>query len=269
MSIEIKKISTPDFEMEYFTTGSGKTNLVILPGISVKSVMLSADAIAAQYEDMCGDFTLYFFDRRKDMPEDYSVYDMARDTAIAIKAAVPGEICLFGASQGGMMAAVIAAENPGLVSKLALGSSPFTVNPHTRSVAVKWIEHAENGDFEKLYLDFGEKLYPREVFEMYREFLTDQSKTVTADEAKRFITLARGLEGYDMRKLAGKIKCPSLLLLADDDAVLGKEHINEAKALTEGRSNFEMFIYSGYGHAAFDTAPDYRLRLKEFFDRSI
>ena len=265
MSIEIKKISTRGFEMEYFTIGSGKTSLVILPGISVKSVMLSADAIAAQYEDMCGDFTLYFFDRRKDMPESYSVYDMARDTARAVKAAVPGEICLFGASQGGMMACVIAAEDSGIVSKLALGSSAFAVNRRTREVAGKWIEFAENGEYEKLYLDFGEKLYPREIFEMYKDFLVSQSETVTAAEAKRFITLAKGLEGYDMRERAREIKCPSLLLLAEDDAVLGKEHIAEAREIIKDRSNFELFIYSGYGHAAFDTAPDYRQKLKEFF----
>ena len=265
MSIEIKKIQTSDFETEYFTTGSGKTNLVILPGISVKSVMLSADAIAAQYEDMCDDFTLYFFDRRKDMPESCTVYEMARDTAKAINALGLKDICLFGASQGGMIAAVIAAENPELVAKLALGSCAFAVNSQVNETAGRWIELAENGEYEKLFLDFGEKLYPREICEIYRDYFVSQSETVTAEEAKRFITLAKGLDGYDMSERTGEIKCPSLLLLADDDKVFGKGHIAETRELIKGRSNFEIFVYSGYGHAAFDTAPDYRVKLKEFF----
>ena len=50
------------------------------------------------------DFTIYLFDRRNELPDSYSIYDMAKDTASAIKALGLKDICLFGASQGGQTA---------------------------------------------------------------------------------------------------------------------------------------------------------------------
>ena len=43
-AIEIKTVQTDGFEMEYFCFGHGKEPLVILPGLSVQSVMGAADA---------------------------------------------------------------------------------------------------------------------------------------------------------------------------------------------------------------------------------
>lgn len=33
----------------------------------------------------------------------------------------------------------------------------------------------------------------------------------------------------------------------------------------EHRADFRMYLYAGFGHAAYDTAPDYRERLLRFF----
>lgn len=48
-AIEIKTVQTDGFEMEYFCFGHGKEPLVILPGLSVQSVMGAADAVADAY----------------------------------------------------------------------------------------------------------------------------------------------------------------------------------------------------------------------------
>ena len=32
------------------------------------------------------------------------------------------------------------------------------------------------------------------------------------------------------------------------------------------RKDFKLYMYNGYGHAAFDTAPDYRERIMKFFE---
>ena len=46
MSIQIETVKTDAFTMDYFQFGQGKETLVILPGLSVQSVMDSADAVA-------------------------------------------------------------------------------------------------------------------------------------------------------------------------------------------------------------------------------
>lgn len=86
-SIKIETIRTDKFTMDYFRFGEGKETLVILPGLSVQSVMASADAVVDAYRPLTDDFTIYLFDRRKELPDSYSIYEIAQDTAEAIQAA--------------------------------------------------------------------------------------------------------------------------------------------------------------------------------------
>ena len=83
---ERKTVTTDGLEMEYLRFGSGERIFAILPGLSVQSVMGAGDAIEEGYAIMKDDFTVYVFDRRKNMPPDYTIYGMADDTAAAMKA---------------------------------------------------------------------------------------------------------------------------------------------------------------------------------------
>ena len=264
-SIPIEKVETPDFTMNYFRFGSGGRTFVILPGLSVQSVMNSAAAVADAYGSMAEDFTVYVFDRRSELPQTYSVHDMARDTAEAMSILGLHDVYLFGASQGGMMAMVIAAEHPELVGKLALGSAAAKIDEVQYRAIEEWIDIAKRKDAVSLYLDFGKKLYPPEVFEQYRKALILAGKAVTDHELERFIVLAEGTRGFDITGGLQNIRCPVLAIGAEDDAVLGPDAAAEIVEQLGSREDFELRIYDGYGHAAFDTAPDYKERLMRFF----
>ena len=67
------------YEMDYCSFGSGDKTFVIIPGLSIQSVMGAKDAIEEAYSLMKDDFTTYVFDRRKSVPESYSIADMADD----------------------------------------------------------------------------------------------------------------------------------------------------------------------------------------------
>ena len=153
--MKIDKVITGNFTMEYFRFGGGEKTLVILPGLSIQSVMSAAYAVASAYASLAGQYTIYVFDRRSDLPQRYTVRDMAQDTAEAFRALGLRKVCLFGASQGGMIAQVIAVEHPELVGKLVLGSSSPHVRPEQYAVLEEWIRFAKAGDREGLYLDFG------------------------------------------------------------------------------------------------------------------
>ena len=259
-------VKTPDMEMRYIRFGEGKRTLVILPGLSVQSVVPAAPAIEKQYEVFLKDYTVYLFDRRESLPSVYSVYDMAKDTARAMIELGLSDVCLFGASQGGMMAMSIAAIHPELVSRLALGSTACHVK-ESRSVAIdEWIRLAQEGNAEALYLAFGEKLYPPALFQTYRATLQQVSKTVTPTDLKRFIILAQGLHGFDMTDMMKDIRCPVLAMGDTHDAVLGATALSEIAEQMKDNPNFEAYMYHGYGHAAYDTAPDYTQRLYRFFN---
>ena len=267
MAIQIEKVDTGRLTMDFFRFGTGRETFIILPGLSVKSVMGSADAVAAQYALLAERFTVYVFDRRSDLPESYSIYDMAEDTAEAITALGLKDVCIFGASQGGMIAQVIAAEHPELVKKLILGSSACHVDIEKGSVIDNWIEMAKVGDRLGLYLDFGQKLYPKDFYEQYRDVLVSIAETVTDDELSRFITIAEGTDGFDVREKLAGVRCPVLILGAADDAVLGPYAAEEIKECLKDDPDTEIYSYDGYGHVAFDTAPDYTERLFEFLTK--
>ena len=52
MGIQIEMAVTDGIEMQYFRFGEGKRKMVMLPGLSVKSIMIYKDAIA----DGCSQF---------------------------------------------------------------------------------------------------------------------------------------------------------------------------------------------------------------------
>lgn len=266
MSIEIKSVDTGKCRIKYFKFGSGKKIFVILPGLSVKSVMLSADIVASSYSGFGEEYTCYVFDRRENPPRDYTVAGMAQDTADAFRRLGLSDICLFGASQGGMSALIIAAQNAELIKKLALGSACVSAAGDRFAVIDRWIEFARNKDGKALFLDFGEKLYPAEMYESNKKAFSIMGESVTDEEFERFIILAGATRGFSAQSLISDIRCPVLALTAADDAVLGKEAGEEIISAFAGRPGFSYHIYDGYGHAAFDTAPDYKERLKEFFD---
>lgn len=263
--IKIETVKTNDFEMDYFKFGSGKDTMVIIPGLSVDGVMKYADAVATAYAPMTEVYTIYVFERRKDLPKEYTVYDMARDTAAAIRTLGLKDIYLFGASQGGMISMVIAIEEPELVRKLVLGSTAAGVDEKQYQKAVgEWVRLAKEGKKEELYLSFGKGVYPEEIFEQARYMLVEGAKAVTEEDLSRFVILAEAVKGFDVSDRLTKISCPVLVIGSKDDAVLGGEASEKLFESIKDRSDCELYMYEGYGHAAYDLAPDYKERLLRF-----
>lgn len=266
MNARIETVKTSRFSMDFFRFGAGEKTLVILPGLSVQSVMGAADAIAQAYQSLTDRFTIYVFDRRSKLPETYSIREMARDTVEAMKALGLKKVCLFGASQGGMMALVIAIEFPELVARMVLGSSSAHVREEQYRVIENWIRLAKAGDREGLYLSFGRELYPPAMFEQYREILLAAADTVSEEELARFVILAEGTKGFDVVNELGKIQCPVLAIGVFEDSVLDSDATMEIAEKLDDSPSFQLYMYTGYGHAAFDTAPDYRQRILRFFE---
>lgn len=266
-NIKIETAAVNDFTMDFFRFGHGKDILVILPGLSVQSVMGSAEAVADAYRPLTDDFTIFVFDRRKELPASYSICEMARDTAEVLRSLGTDRIHLFGASQGGMIAMEIAVSYPDLVKKMVLGSTSACITEEQSRLFEKWIRLAEDKNAEALYLSFGEALYPKAVFEQARDLLTGMAATVTDEELRRFIILADGAKNFDITQDLGKIICPVLLIGSNDDRVLGAEASRLIAEHLNSRPDFELYMYDGYGHAAYDTAPDYKDRILHFLTK--
>ncbi len=263
--INIETAKTAEFSVNYIRFGRGERTLVILPGLSVQSVMKDADAIAESFASVHDEFTFYMLDRRNELPEEYSVYDIARDSAAVISELGLKDIYLFGASQGGMIAMTIAIEYPELVKKLAIASTSSNVTEEQFATLNQWVELAKKGDKTGLYLSFGENIYPEAVFEQFRDYFIDVSKTVTDEELKRFIILASGIKDFNVTDRLKEIQCPVLTTGTAEDLVLDSDATMEIAENLDHKDDFKLYMYTGFGHASFDTAPDFKNRLFDFF----
>lgn len=266
MSTEIKRVNCGENSLDYFSFGTGSKNMIILPGLSVKSVMESAAAIRAQYKIFKDDYTVYVLDRRNQLPADYDMEDMAHDTALALKTLGLKDNYIFGASQGGMLAMLLAMEYPELVKKLVLGSTTPIITAEHSGKFKEWILLAENNDAEKLYLSFCGEIYPPEMFEKYKSVFLEFAKTVSEEELARFVILARSSEDFNITGRKEKINCPVLAMGVKGDSVVGEEGTRLVEKMLASKSDFSIYFYDEkYGHSAFDTAKDYQQRIYDFF----
>ena len=103
------------------------------------------------------------------------------------------------------------------------------------------------------------------MFEQYRDALVAAAATVTDEDLERFIILAEGTRGFDVTDRLDRIRCPVMAVGVYEDSVLDSDATMEIAEKLDFRADFRLYMYIGFGHAAFDTAPDYRERLLRFF----
>ena len=263
MSIKIETIKTVSFEMEYCKFGTGSKIMVVIPGLGIRSVMESADFIAEAFSLFHEKYTIYVFERRKELPPVYNVHDMARDTAVALDALGIKDAYFFGISLGGMISQVIAAERPDLVHKLLLGSTCGKVDGTSAEGIGEWIKLAESGRAAELCLGFAEAVYTPELLKRNNKAFTYLAKITTDDELKRFVILSKGVIGFDMLSKLYKIQCPVLVLGGGKDKLMCRKDFETLAKKTHG----ELYIFEDGYHSIYDEEPEFRNRTFEFFER--
>lgn len=265
MSISIEKVTAGDTSTEFFRFGKGKKTLVIVPGLSITSVMNSAQAIAKEYGVFSDDFTVYVFDRSEPVTPVCTVRDVACDLIRAIDKLGLCDLYMFGASLGGMITLEVAAMRPELIHKAAVCSTCVKTTPESAAKMRGFIQKAENKDTVGLCLGFGELIYPPAMFELYRNYIIKSAKDVTEDDLRRFIIFAKAASGYDFTCAASKIRCPLFACASSDDRIFDRDTFETIIETFRQNASFEYYLYEGFGHAVYDAAPDFRDRLYEFF----
>lgn len=266
MTTKINLVEVEDIQMEYFSFGNGEKNLIILPGLSLKSTMHAADSIVKAYDMFTKDYTIYVFERRKNLPEEYPVYQVAEDTYKVIKAIGIENADFFGTSQGGIMTQIIAINHPEMVNKMVLGSSISRVNSRAQEVVTDWIENTAKGNIDALAEGFVKMLYSKTTQKLFGEKIISSCKNVTEDELHRFLIMAMASANFNTYDQLDKIKCPAFVIGAKGDQVVTPEASIE---MAEKLSNCKIYMYGKrYGHAVYDEAPDYKKRIYKFLKNS-
>ena len=260
----IRTIQTKHGDMRYFRFGNpdGKP-FVILPGLSLKSVMGAAAAVESAYSLLAEEYDMYLFDRLSVYPEGYDVQAMAEDTFEAMTLLGLSDITLMGVSQGGMMAMVMAGEHPRKFGNLILCSSAASMKYANREAFSEWKKLAEKKDGPALMESFGRYVYSPEFFEAYKDAIIAQGEDVSDTEFANFLISVNEISDFNCHGKLGEISCPVYVLGAGEDQVLGVQ----ASVDLMNDLHCDGYIYEGKGHGVYDEAPDYLARIKAFLDQ--
>lgn len=252
-----------DVRMSYITFGRGKKPLVMIQGLSTRSIKGAAVSLAYMYRMFAKDYKVYLFDRRENIKGDITVRDLATDIAIAMEALDVKNADIFGVSQGGMIAQYLAIDRPDLVRRLVLAVTLSKNNETVKSVIKNWIEMTEQGKIKSLVADMATKMYSDSYVKRYRLFMPLLTVFQKPKNVPRFITLAKACLTCNAYDELDKIKCPVFVIGAVQDKIVSGE---ASKEIAE-KLGCEIYMYEDLGHAAYEEAKDFNQRVYEFLER--
>ena len=259
------KVAIGDREMVYLHFGKdGAETVVVLPGISLKSVMSSEHGIVAAYSILANNYDIYLFDHVRQEPEGYSIEGMAEDTLIALDILGCNRVHVIGISMGGMVAQAIALKEPEKVASLILCSTAMSSNYGSSTVLARWKDLAKQKYVAGLMESFGEYVYSPSFFQRFRNIILASGDGATDLDFQNFLISLKAVEGFNCEGEIQRISCPALVVGADEDRIFGTQAAHD---LIEAL-RCEYFIYTGYGHAVYDEAPDFLEHVDAFLRKS-
>jgi len=251
--------------MDYAAFGTGDRALVMLPGLGdgLRTVKGMAAPFSWLYREYAGAYRVYVFSRRNDLPEGFTIRDMAEDLKGAMDALGVARADVLGVSQGGMIAQELAIRRPDLVRKLVLAVTASRPNEAMERALGRWMELARREDWAALTGDMMERTYSAPYVKKYRWLFPLLSRMGKPRDPGRFLALAQACLTCNSYPELDKISCPVLVLGGEQDQVL----TGRASAEIAERLGCEAYLYEGLGHAAYDEAPDFNRRVLAFLRR--
>lgn len=247
--------------MDYAAFGKGERPLVILPGLTLRDVKGAGLGLALSYRRFARDYRVYVFDKAKDIKEGYTVSDMARDTADAMRALGISDACVLGVSLGGMVAQHLAITYPELVRRLVLAVTMPRPNPTAERVIGEWVACAERDDFATLIRGMFPLMYSEKYMRRYAFMMPLLSRIGAPRNKERFVRLARACLTSDTYEDLSRISCPTLVLGGREDKIVTADASLE---LARG-IGCACHLYDGLGHAAYEEAADFNERVARHF----
>ena len=257
-------LSLSSGKMDYIRFGSGKRQMVMIPGLSdgLKTVRGMALPFVLMYKQLAKEFTVFMFSRRRNLKSGTTTRDMADDLSEAMDMLELASAYVLGVSQGGMIAQWLAADHPGKVKKLILTVTSARENPTQKEVLERWIQMAKRGDYKGLMLDTAKRSYTEEKALSMEKTLGFTGNLGKPRNFDRFLIQAESCMTHDAFSELSKIQAPTLIIGGTDDKIVTEEASWE---LAENIPRSRLFVYKGLGHGLYEEAEDFYSRVMEFF----
>ena len=249
-----------DQGVDYVTFGQGDKVLVIITGLSLQGLSDMSDlAVYSLFYRYAKEYKVYIFDRKDHIEEGISIENMADDLYHSLQELHIANASIIGISQGGMIAQLFAIKYPQKVTSLVLALTFSRNNDISRDTIVGWIEMAKLNK-DSMCKTFSSPIL-KKLYVINKLFL----KTVSVEKQERFVRLAKSILEFDCHKSLDKITCPTLVLGAKKDLVLG---VDGARELANSIPNASYYEFSKLGHAAFIESKQFNKMILEFLRKN-
>jgi pimeloyl-ACP methyl ester carboxylesterase len=192
-------------------------------------------------------YTVYQVRRKPNLPEGYTMKDMADDYAGMIKDELGGPVDVMGLSTGGTIAQQFAADHPDLVRRLVLASTGYRLNKNGRALQRKLAELVKEGKYRTGAALMADALATGLMHFFLKRILWLMGRSMFSPGGK----ITDGLveieaeDRFDFKDRLVEIKAPTLVIGGDRDFFY--HPISDTAA---GIPGAELVLYAGVGHGA-------------------
>lgn len=240
-----------DKSMDYVTFGKGKQPLVIIPGLGdgLQTVKGKAQLFSLSYLLLAKRYKIYVFSRINELRQAYTTRDMAADVAEAMETLNLDTAYIMGISQGGMIAQWLATDFPERVQKLILAVTTAKPSQLARERIEHWQKLSQSGTFRDLMLDIAKHSYTQKSYQKWRFLSNIMGRFGRIKDEKRIAIQSQSCLAHDSLEVLKEIQCPTLVLGALEDDVIG---VKESKELAKAISDCQLLILKHSGHALYE-----------------
>lgn len=249
--------------MEYIRFGSGKRNLVMLPGLgdSLRSMKGMALPMAVLYREFARNFTVYVFSRKTPLSWGASIRDMARDQAEAMALLGIEKADVFGVSMGGMVAQWLAVDYPEKVERLVLTVTAAEPNPILRESITEWVELAKAGDQTEFMRSNLRRIYSEDYCRKNMWMAPIVGRLMKPRSYDNFFIQAEACLGHNVTGKLHQIRAKTLVLGGEQDKALGGEASRQIAAVIPGA---KLKMYPQWGHGLYEEEKGFNRTVLEF-----
>ena len=247
-------------KIKYAEFGSGEKTMLILPGLSIRTLSDNVAPIAQAYKMFAQDYTVYLFDMPEVVEDGYDLPDMANDFFDKIRELGLKDIYLFGVSIGGMAAQILSLDHPQLIKKLCLCSTVSYLEE--KNAVSSWKKLAEEGDSTGLLEQMIRYIYGEDNYDAYIGPIKALYSDLSQEELQRFAKLCSAADGFDVRQRLPQLKMPVYCLGSRKDMIFPYEQ----QKVTADILACDSFYYDAYCHAVYDEAADIKEKIYDFFE---
>ena len=256
------RVSTADREprngtfpngMDYLSWGSGPKTLIFIqggPGSTVPKGMLRR-IFRRQFDAFLdAGYAVWIVTRRRGMPPEHSIADMADDYAGLIAEEFGGRVDVIVAeSFGGMIAQYLAARHPDSFGRIAMVVTAAELSDWGKDVDARMALALEGGDTNGAGTIFAEYVLPgRRLVWLRRLIVPLISRRLlsgTDFPTRDVLTEVKGEMTFDSRAVLPLIRRPVLLICGGSDKVFPRAVAQETAGLIPDCS---LIWYEGKGH---------------------